>query len=248
MQITEGKGKLVLLGPDSEVKQMIRAAMERSPEAGTVLCAQSGVGTVLCAQSDAEAEQEKENAATRLAQEDCVLLFGRYGTDAQAEDVQWVQELTEAIAQIQKVRPRAALFLSDTMVYGKLFGEQRLLKEDEIGYVCHTSKDDTAAQWMRTAEHLCARLAREEGLSIKIARADWEHIPVMLQAGEGSATILAVILELLKNGTAGEAYNISGLTSDVLVKKSEECAKTRSPLAPMELFPDIGKAENYAAS
>lgn len=246
MQMTEGKGKMVLLGPDSAVKQMIRDALEQSPAAGTVLCARSGAGTVLCMQSDAEARQE--NAAARLTQEDCVLLFGRYGTDAQTEDVQWVQELTEAIALIQKVRPRAALFLSDAMVYGKLFGKQRLLKEDEIGYVCHTSKDDTAAQWMRTAEHLCARLAREESLSIKIARADWEHIPVMLQAGEGSATILAVILELLKNGIAGEAYNISGLTSDVLAKKSEECAKARSPLAPVELFPDIGKAENYAAS
>ena len=236
MQMTEGKEKLVLLGPDSTVKQMIRDALDRSAE----------VGTILCVQPDAEAEKGK--SAAGLAQEDCVLLFGRYGTDTQTADMQWIQELTEAIVQIQRTRPRAVLFLSDTMVYGKQFGAQRLLREDEIGYVCHTSKDGTTAQWMRTAEHLCGRLAREEGLSIRIARADWEHIPVMLQSEGETETILDTILDLLRNGIAGEAYNISGLTRNTLARKNEECAKTRSPLAPIEVFLDTGKAENYAAS
>ncbi len=182
------------------------------------------------------------------APEDSVLLFGCYDVEGGNVDPRWPELLTEAIAQIQIARPRRTLLISDLMVYGKMFGQQRLLGEEEIGYVCHTSADDAAAQWMRTAEHLCSRLAREEGLAVKIVRADWAHIPVLLQAEDGSGTILNSILDILENGAAGEAYNLSGLTQEGLVRKNAEYAKTRSPLAPVRRIPDIGKAENHAAS
>ncbi len=235
---TDGKGKLILLGPDSPVKQMLKGALTRLAEGENVT-----------------------DTADGLTREDSVLLFGRYakseeqprssvrdGMGDQRADTGWIEELTDAIRQIQRVRPREVLFVSDTMVYGKVFGEQRLLCENEIGYVCHTSADSMTAQWMRTAEHLCARLAREEGLSVKIVRADWAHIPAVLQEKGEPGAILSSLFDILKNGTAGEAYNLSGLSRDTLERKSEECAGARSPLAPVTVLPDIGKAENYAAS
>lgn len=242
MKEAEAIERIVLLGPDSSVKRMIQSALEQSSAAGTVACVQqtdgsgkSGDGS--CARQTAE-----------LTREDYALLFGCYAADQDSQNARWFEELTEAIIRIQNVRPRSVLFISDRMVYGKVFGEQHLLREDEIGYVCHTSADDTTAQWMRTAEHFCARLAREEALPVKIVRADWEHIPVMLQKEGESTTILNTILGILKDGIAGEAYNISGLTADILARKNAECAKTRSPLAPVTVLPDIRKAENYAAS
>ena len=238
MQRTDGKEKLILLGPDAPVKQMLKGALTRLAEGENVA-----------------------DTADDLTREDCVLLFGRYagfeeqprssvrdGMGDQRPDTGWIEELTDAIRQIQRVRTREVLFVSDMMVYGKVFGEQRLLCENEIGYVCHTAADGTTAQWMRTAEHLCARLAREEGLSVKIVRADWEHIPAVLQEKGEPGAILSSLFDILKNGTAGEAYNLSGLSRDTLERKSAECAGARSPLAPVAVLPDIGKAENYAAS
>lgn len=268
MQRTDGKGKLILLGPDSPVKQMLSGALERlrviddePDEAEKEEAArQRNAGAEELLRGDTNAVRQS-GATAGLTREDCVLLFGRYAESGEqpcasarneAEDCRpdtgWIEELMDAIGQIRRIRPRGVLFVSDTMVYGKLFGEQRLLRENELGYVCHTSADGMTAQWMRTAEHLCARLAREEGLSVKIVRADWEHIPAVLQEDGEQGEILNSLFDIWENGIAGEAYNLSGLSRDTLARKNAECAKARSPLAPVTVLPDIGKAENYAAS
>lgn len=229
MRETGKRGNYILLGPDSPVKQTLQNALARA-----------GIGEV---RSYACAAREHAPAP-----EDSVLLFGCYDAKGNNADQEWPKALTGAIAQVQKARPRRALLISDLMVYGKVFGRQRLLGEEEIGYICHTSADDAAAQWMRTAEHLCSRLAREESLAVKIVRADWAHILGLLQTEDGPGTILASILDILENGAAGEAYNLSGLTREGLARENAERARTRSPLAPVTVIPDIRKAENYAAS
>ncbi len=228
MQETGKRGNYILLGADSPVKQLLRNALEQA-KPGEVRFVSAG----------------QEPA---LTQEDSVFLFGCYGAAGEGADPRWFGELAGAILQVQQARPRRTLFVSDNMVYGKVFGAQRLLGETEIGYLSHTSAGEMAAHQMRTAEHLCSRLAREEGLAVKIVRADWEHIPAMCQSEEGSGTILNSILNILENGAAGEAYNLSGLTREGLARKNAECAKARSPLAPVTVLPDIGKAENYAAT
>lgn len=152
--------EIVCAGPDSEVKRAVAETLARAARA----------------QSGAELR-----FAEKMRQESLVLIFGGYAREDGWENF---LELTETLEQARRTGPRRALFISDDMVYGKVFGEQRPLKEDEIGYLSHTAADCAAAQCMRTAEHLCFRLAREEGLSLSIVRADWGSLLRFLRPEE----------------------------------------------------------------
>lgn len=62
------------------------------------------------------------------------------------------------------------LFISSLKVYGSLHDGSKKLKEDNIGYVDHTSYKNCYAQGKRAAETLCATYNKEFGIDIKIAR------------------------------------------------------------------------------
>ncbi len=280
--------KLILLGPDSPVKRLVRKALESSGAAarrfacasfeaaatqadsvilfgcydrgGQVVAAgrtgQSGSSAAGCDSEESAASSignAVQSAAGRdpgqASISDNAVQSAADCDPGQASIPQWFEEVAEAIGRLQQSRPCRVLFVSDTMVYGKVYGEQHLLREDETGYVCHTSAKDRTAQWMRMAEHLCARLAREEGLAVKIARVDWSEFAEEPQRqAEALDRLLNRMLSILERGVAGEAYNLSSLTLETLAGKNAACAGARSPLSPVAVIPDIGKAENYAAS
>ena len=134
--------------------------------------------------------------------------------------------LTGYLRQIGEVKPKAVLLLSDVSVYGKLYGEERPVKEDELGYVCHTDPDDQGAQRLRVAEHLCSRMAREDGIAVKIAR-----LP-------GGWNDMEMILRVLLDGVSGEAYNIPGVCGEGSGAKSDRT----SALMPNLIVTDTEKA------
>lgn len=228
-------GRIVLLGPDSGVREAVCSSLKKAGPAGREL---------VCGQP-----------ADPVAPGDSVLLFGCYDPEEGAQAWSGFEELSEALEQVRKNRPRRVLFVSDLLVYGKVFGAPRLLREDEVGYVCHTAEDGMTAQCLRTAENLCARLAREEGLSVKIVRADWRRLireeaeGISGQSGRRSLeTILGVMLKILESGEPGSVCNLPVADPELLRRECAQSGQSRSPLMPLAVIPDTGKAEKYAAS
>lgn len=161
--------------------------------------------------------------------------------------------LSGLLKDLQKSDPAAVLLLSDAMVYGKVFGTAHALKEDELGYVCHTDPKDAAAQCMRTMEHLCSRLGREEGFPVKIARVDWDILRKPEDLPEVIYEQLAYhMLKVMLKGAPGEAYNLPGAEElKAAAENPERPVETarpgqdvpdRSPLSPIPIIPDTGKA------
>lgn len=213
------------------------------------------------------------NGVEKAQAGDYVLLFGELletdrrqgasedGTGAGCEELYDYAELLTLGAELQKlagINAGSVLFLSDTAVYGKCFGEQKVRKEEELGYVSHTSKGESSVQNMRMAEHLVCRTAREEGMEAKVAR---------VRAGlyeEDVKYVIPAALWVLLCGKRGEIYNLPageslaleqsvGENAPLTLKRStdgkspvtgtERNAEEHSPLSPVEIVPDTGKFE-----
>ena len=137
-----------------------------------------------------------------------------------------VTEFLKLLEQVKKLEPSSAVLVTDTAIYGKSFGQPHLLKENEFGYVCHTSEEDRAAQLMRTAEHFACRMVRESGLNLKVARA------AERQTGDERTEMAERAVKVLLFGRAGEPYNL-------LSGKMGESPS--SPLSPREILTDDTK-------
>ncbi len=194
-----------------------------------------------------------------VAPEDYVILMGTAGgvqektRERGTQQYSWIREkkgqgeylrswtefraLADILLCIQKTGPAAAVFVSDSSVYGKLFGDPHLIREEEIGYLCHTDEDFQDGQTLRTLEHLCGRLAREHGVNIRIAR-----LQNPLRNGEDSRSTVSDMAELLVRamllGAAGEPYNIPGLW-----QVSGEQADI-SPLSPNLVVEDLSRVRS----
>lgn len=189
------------------------------------------------------------NGVEKAQAGDYVLLFGENlemdqrqrisadGIGASREEMYDYAELLTLGADLQKLaktKVGSVVFLSDTAVYGKCFGEQHARKEEELGYVSHTSKGEISVQNMRMAEHLVCRLAHEEGVEAKVVRA---------RAGlyeEDAKNVILEALWVLLCGERGEIYNLPAGERPVM----EQSAGEHSPLAPIGIVPDTGKFED----
>lgn len=229
MRETKHTEKIWLLGPESQRKRTWTEQLRR-------LSAQTGREFVSIRQPGEIPSREMEGCRA--------LLFGDSGSCDGAELWQSFEKFSEILLQLAGNRPGRLLFVSDILVYGKLFGRQRLVKEDEIGYAGHTAERDMAAQCLRTEENLCFRLAREEGLNIKIVRADQS----VMSAEAPQEKLLETLLGILEDGVPGEVFNLSAKTLEERRQKNEQCARGHSALAPVTVIPDTRKAEKYAAS
>ena len=113
------------------------------------------------------------------------------------------QETLQLLAQMQSLagtNPAAVLLISGNEVYGKCFGRPHALREEELGYVCHTAGSDVPAQCMRTAEHFACALAQTK-LPIRIGRMGSlpEELPLEL---------LDACARILLYGADAEVYNL----------------------------------------
>lgn len=187
-----------------------------------------------------------EDGPARPGTGNCMVLVPDFGQGS-GDNWQELLEFTELLKTMCAGGLQAALLVSDTAVYGKLFGTAHSLKEDEIGYVCHSDPQETGLQCMRTMEHFCSRFARERGVPVKIARADrariqkacgteetgdGEHCPTDVQMGK----IAEGMVQIMRKGAPGEAYNLPEVSED------EKTGSGYSPLSPIPIVTDSGKA------
>lgn len=113
------------------------------------------------------------------------------------------EETLQLLAQMQSLtetKPAAVLLISGNEVYGKCFGTPHALRENELGYVCHTAGNDIPAQCMRTAEHFACALAQEQ-LPVRIGRMG----PLLEELPPG---LLEVCARILLYGADAEIYNL----------------------------------------
>lgn len=168
-----------------------------------------------------------------VTEKDLVLLFAdmkfdRESVTGKEKDLKLLMEQLQVLAM---KRPSAVLLVSDCQVYGKQFGPERSLKEEALGYISHTSREEVPLQYMRMAEHLACGLAREEQLHIRVARQS------LRTETENLEQVMEAVIQVLLYGVDGEIYNLppSGTAS---VSGEED---DRSPLSPIEIVPDIEK-------
>lgn len=166
-------------------------------------------------------EQVLSDRTGRAESDDYIVLF------AHPENMELLLELLEQLQQLVKTKPRAAVLVSDNRVYGKLFGDSHPLKTDEIGYACHTMQEDIPVTNLRTAEHFACRLVREEGLNIRVARAEASS------DGEILSKLTEAVVRLLLEGEAGAVYNLPMQAPDAL--------QEHSPLEPIPIITATGK-------
>lgn len=160
-------------------------------------------------------EYEVSEELQEADQTSCVLLFG--DPDGKKE----LDELLGALSYLAKVRPYRAALISDIRVYGALFGITHPPKEHELGYACHMREDERSITNLRTAEHFACRLAREEGLDIRVLRDAWN-------AREDEAPKrIAEAMKLLLDSERGQVYNLPGAL--------REETEAPSPLSPVRL-------------
>lgn len=174
---------------------------------------------------------------------DFVFLFGDFETSDAEYFLVWLQILE----RLARIRPEAVLLITDSRIYGKRFGGQRALAEEELGYVSHTSERDGCLQDMRAAEYFACRMARENGLAIRIARMDG---PL---TGDALEVQLAGAVSVLLDGAGAETYNLpgGGTLGGGLQKmedgKAQESRK-RSEGSPLSPVPVILNTEKFERS
>ncbi len=231
--------RILVLGRESEIKTSLMEELKK-----------------MSRQTEARFEV---SAQGEIAPEDYVILMGTAAAapkQAQKRETQkysWIREkkgkgeylgswmefrtLTDTLQGIRGAKPAAVAFVSDSTVYGKLFGEPHSVREDEIGYLCHTDEDFQEAQSLRVAEHLCGRLAREDGINIRVAR-----IQSPLQGDgdslDGIPDMAGSLLRVLIFGTAGEPYNIPG------PRQIPGKAEKLSPLSPNIVVEELTKIKS----
>ena len=86
-------------------------------------------------------------------------------------------------------------------------------------------------------EHLCSRLAREDGINIRIARLQ-RSFQSAEDAANNVSNMTETLLRVLLLGTPGEPYNISGPWQ--VSQDMEEI----SPLSPNKIVEDLAKAKS----
>ena len=207
-QKLEGK-KLVIAGPESRQKQIFSRCLAQLNEENGAFTLDWGLENV--------------------GKEDYVLLFGVI------EEKESPAILEKLLAQMELLAGRktaGAVLISDSRVYGKCFGVPHRLKEEELGYICHTSALEMNLQCMRTAEHFAHRLAAEEAVPICVARGE------ETQTEKGTQQMIGAALKVLFLGKPGECYNLPGDDTSAETEKED-----RSPFLPVKILTDTEKTE-----
>ena len=173
---------------------------------------------------------------------DYVLLFNQIDPagDTGNSGFSALDELMRELEYLKERAPKSVVLVTDQLIYGKCFGRTRLRREQDMGYICHTSAEETGLQYMRMAEHLVCRTAREETLAVKAVRA------CTGKSGESLVHMILAALRVLVWGTDGEVYNLpSSEESECLAEEGSvlEWKEERSPLSPMQIKTDCSKEE-----
>jgi hypothetical protein len=277
--------KIILAGADSPRKQNFKRELERQ-------CTENDSDAKERKQQCAEyrtaiSERKQQCGGTitisedldEACAEDLVFLFAQtdrqpeqqtgQSAGLQAEQMEAFDHLLEQLLVLSRKRPAATVLLSDSRVYGKVFGEPGARSEHELGYVCHTSAEDTAAANLRTAENLAYRLAGE-GMQICIARMNHETLDAQKSdddagksgkdqiSDEGSggknmencgsevyASAVSAALQVLLHGIPGGVYNLPGPNT---TSAQNKCPVTKTASGIQDSYSDTQAASGAQAA
>lgn len=152
-----------------------------------------------------------------------------------------LSEVLDSLEDLSNADFAAAVVITDYSVFGKCFGRERTLREEELGYVCHTSAAEQSQFGMRLAEQLACRMAREDGVNIKVVRIPYAarsgdiqtgRMPDMEQAGDVSGDLIKMgrsgdfrkrlieaVLYVLLHGEAGEIYSLPDMQASPVSRR-----------------------------
>lgn len=202
--------KLVLTGLDLEQRQFYMQNLVHR-------CHQKGI--------DLKISEELEE----VTDQDLVLMFAEIKKEEQKEQTggEALQMLMKQMKILTLKKPAAILLISDRRVYGTQFGQKKNLKENEVGYIAHTSKEGADVQYMRMAEHLACRLAREEELPIRVARQS------LRKETENLEQMLDALISVLLYGADGEIYNLTESGKPWVFEGEESDSKVQDEQSPL---------------
>lgn len=128
-----------------------------------------------------------------------------------------LSEVLDSLERLSNAGFAAAVVVTNYRVFGKSFGRERALCEEELGYVCHTSAAEQPKFGMRLAEQLACRMAREDGVNIKVAR-----IPCAAQSGDSRKRLIEAVLYVLLHGEAGEIYSLPDMQGSPVLENQDD--------------------------
>jgi len=128
-----------------------------------------------------------------------------------------LSEVLDSLERLSNTGFAAAVVVTDYRVFGKIFGRERALREEELGYVCHTSAAEQPQFGMRLAEQLACRMAREDSVNIKVAR-----IPCAAQSGDSRKRMIEAVLYVLLHGEAGEIYSLPDMQGSPVLENQDD--------------------------
>lgn len=170
---------------------------------------------------------------------------------------------------------RRFLFLSSVEIYGVNRQEQRKFTEDACGYIDSNTLRAGYPEGKRTGEALCQAYKKEHNLEsviLRLARCYGpgilkndskalsqflcnakEHKDIVLKSGGGQhysyvyqADAVDAILHFLQFGESGEAYNITGIDSDMTLKELAEMISNFAHVQVRFEFPNVEEAAGYS--
>ena len=172
----------------------------------------------------------------------------------------------KALEYAKKSESRSTLLVSSLKVYGQVHDGSKILKEETVGYLDHTSYRNCYAQGKRAAETLAASYHKQHGMSVKIARPSYIYGParldddrvwaqfianvvkgesILLKSNGGAyrsfcyvADTAAALLLILLKGEDVQPYNISAEHSNITIRGFAKTA--------VEVFPEKGLTLSFA--
>ena len=172
----------------------------------------------------------------------------------------------KALEYAKNCESKSTLLVSSLKVYGQVHDGSKTLKEENVGYLDHTSYKNCYAQGKRAAETLGASYHKQYGMSVKIARPRYIYGPASLEDDrvwaqfianvvKGESILLksngaayrsfcyvadtaAALLMILLKGEDAQPYNISAEHSNITIRGFAKTA--------VEVFPEKGLTLSFA--
>lgn len=122
-----------------------------------------------------------------------------------------VEGTIKVLEYAKRCQSEASLFISSLKTYGSVTDGSNCLKEENTGYLDHTSYKNCYAMGKRVAETICASYHKQYDMSIKIARPSYIYGPASLNDDRVWAQFIANVVRgqdiLLKsNGAAFRSF------------------------------------------
>lgn len=201
----------------------------------------------------------------------------QYSTDPVGTLLINIEGLKNLLDYAGKAGCKRFVFTSSVEIYGENRGDTKAFDEKYLGYIdCNTVRA-CYPEGKRAAEALCQAYIKQHGLDIIIPRLSRIYGPTMLQSDTKAISqfikngikgediilkskgtqlysycfvfdIISALMFLLSKGSSGEAYNISGLDSDITLKDLAATIASYKGKEVVFQLPDETEKQGYSTA